>query len=205
MSQNSFSSTIQSLDDMQLFRLYDAVSDELALRQSKYEAIAGTFDGDIDEIAWNLINDEDIFGRELSSDNLYVIHEIAPGIIAIPGMIADRNTSGTMHECVLATVRSKPIDPQDSWAWDPDDGKAPYFLTAATHKIGGLRRSISLYKVFQGMVVVFHHRMLKNGLHKKIRDYALRVSINDEGHAVVEQLRTGFLQNLPAPKESDEL
>ena len=60
-------------------------------------------------------------------------------------------------------------------------------------------------QVFQGMVVVFHHRMLKNGLHEKIRDYALRVSINDEGHAVVEQLRAGFLQNLPAPKESDEL
>ena len=54
-------------------------------------------------------------------------------------------------------------------------------------------------------MVVFHHRMLKNGLHEKIRDYALRVSINDEGHAVVEQLRAGFLQNLPAPKESDEL
>lgn len=188
-----------------LYQLRDDIDAEITRRNMSNIFGTDEFDPELfEEEALEFVNTQAYYDGLESPFGMKAVYETSfPGIIAIPGVVIDQDKSGSRHECCLATIRNSTRDRDECWAWAPCFNKEEHYITNYSVKVDKVRHSVSFWKVFPGMVVVFHTRELKAGAHAKRAMDAIRVTYED-GELALSTIAEGHWQNLPVPPKTDD-
>lgn len=111
----------------------------------------------LDEIQNRRVMDQDLdaileqgFRECFTNNGIATMPRCINGVVVVPGSVLVKNARGD-HECNLYTVR---IGDEDRWSWDFDER----ILLSKTFTDGQLRKTITLYPAYDGMLLFGHDR-----------------------------------------------
>lgn len=118
---------------------------------------------------------------------------VAPGVVAVGGMIRGRDETLRQHKCQLFTVVD-PDDHSESWVWDSDA------LHSGRSRVGNISYSVSLRVAHVGMILV-RHAMTSDGMrHTRTSTTAWQVTdVSPEGDVTLSGLPSWVPAALPPP------
>lgn len=111
----------------------------------------------LDEIQNRRVLDQDLdaileqgFRECFTNKGIATMPRCINGVVVVPGSVLVKNARGD-HECNLYTVR---IGDEDRWSWDFEER----ILLSKTFTDGQLRKTITLYPAYDGMLLFGHDR-----------------------------------------------